>query len=933
MKSSRNRILMLAVAAELMTSVAAAQAPAESQLDDVVVTASRVSREGFNAPTPTTVIGQQQLEARAFTNIADAINQTPVFRASDGPAANQRGGAQSGTSSLDLRGLNGQGASAVARTLVLIDGRRHVPSTVSGLVDLNMIPTGLVERTEVVTGGASAAWGSDAVAGVVNIRLKENLQGMQTHVAYAQSGEGDYEETTVSLAGGTAFAGGRGHVLAGFDYVDNKGVPDGFLSRDWMKKSYSATLFNYGNAPRPAGVPQRVFAEDLRNSDAATAGGVIVGGPLDNITFLGGQSTGIFTPGSLVAGTNMIGGGANNSNADLRVGSGSNLVNPIERNAALVRVKYELTDNLEVFVEASYGASDYEGFSASRRDQGTIVVRRDNAFLPDSVRTQMTNLNLNTINVGRIALDDNYNYYTTLTDQETERYVGGFKGELGGTWQWDAYYQYGQNNYKQWNESTINSNFLAAADAIAGTNSLSGLPEIVCRSLTTTAGAADAGCVPFNLFGQNSPSQAAVDYVRDVGFNDVTYKQQVGAVNFNGDLFDLPAGPVSVATGLEFRKEEVASHVDANSQASRFDLNNYKPIVGSFDTKEVYGEVAVPLVKDVPFVYSLDVNGAVRYTDYSTSGGVTTWKVGGSWEPIQSVRFRATQSRDIRAPNLQELYATGVQGRDFVNGAQQNTINIGNPDLVPEEADTFTAGIIYQPTWASRLSLSADYYDIKIDGAITRLTAQQVFDRCAAGATEFCGDIAYNPNGSIASVTTKLRNFNAIETSGWDFEAVYSLPRDLLVPGQFQFRALGAFVQKLATTDSAGTVDRVKQTVPEWIWTLDMNYIVNRFTGNMQVRYVGDAVRDTTLIGPDDSRYNPALPGTINDNTLPAVWYLNLSAQYDIVNDGDRRIQLYGVVNNVLDEDPPAGGGGFFTGFVNYDLIGILYRAGLRFDF
>ncbi len=338
-------------------------------------------------------------------------------------------------------------------------------------------------------------------------------------------------------------------------------------------------------------------------------------------------------------------------------------------------------------------------------------------------------------------------------------------------------------------------------------------------------------------------------------------------------------------------------------------------------------------MKEVPFLYSLDANGAVRYTDYSTSGGVTTWKVGGSWEPIQTVRFRATQSRDIRAPNLQELYASGVQGRDFVNGAQQNTINIGNPNLVPEEADTFTAGIIYQPSWAPRLSLSADYHDIKIDGAITRLTAQQVFDRCAAGATELCGDIAYNPNGSISSVTTKLLNFNAIETTGWDFEAVYSLPRDLLVPGQFQFRALGALVQTLSTTDSAGTVDRVKQTVPEWIWTLDMNYIVNRFTGNMQVRYVGDAVRDTTLIGPDDPRYNPALPGTINDNTLPAVWYLNLSAQYDFVNDGDRRIQLYAVVNNVLDEDPPAGGGQFGSGFVNYDLIGRLYRAGLRFDF
>jgi len=922
MKSSRNRILMLGIAAELFAAAAAAQTPAAApaaQLDDVVVTASRVSREGFNAPTPTTVIGELQLEARGFTNITDAINETPVFRASNGPATAQRGGGSSGGSSLDLRGLNG----GVARTLVLIDGRRHVPSTVSGLVDLNMIPTGLVERTEVVTGGASAAWGSDAVAGVVNILLKDNLQGIQSHVAYAQTGQSDYIESTINLAGGTAFAGGRGHVIAGFDYVKNDGIADGFRTRDWMKRSWTGTLFNYGAAPRPAGVPQRVFSDDFRNGDTASSGGVIVGGPLDNITFLGGQNTGIFTPGTLVAGTNMIGGGANNSNADLRVIDGSNLVNPIERNSALVRVKYSLTDNLEAFIEGSRAVSSYAGFSASRRDQGTIVVRQDNAFLPTAIRTQMVNLNLATINVGRIALDDNYNYYTTLTGQQTERVVAGLKGDLGGTWRWDSYFQYGQNHFKQRNQSTINSNFTAATDAVL----VSG--QIVCRP---GAVGADPGCVPFNIFGRNAPSQAAVDYVRGVGINDVTYTQQVGAVNVNGDLFTLPAGPVAVAAGVEYRMEEVASKVDSSSRLRRYDLNNFQPIAGSFSTQELYGEVAVPILRDKTFFQSLDANAAVRYTDYSTSGGVTTWKFGGSWEPIQSVRFRATKSRDIRAPNLQELYSAGVQGRDFINGAQQNTNSIGNPNLLPEEADTFTAGIVFQPTFVPRLSLSADYHDIKIEGAITRLSAQQTVDRCAAGALELCGDIT-RVGSLVTAVTLKLLNFNAIETSGWDFEAVYSLPRDLLVPGQFQVRALGALVNELSTTDSVGKIDRVKQTVPEWLWTLDVNYIVGQFTGNAQVRYVGDAVRDTTLTGPDNPAYNPALPNTISDNTVPAALYLNLSAQYDLIRDGDKRVQIYGVVNNVLDKDPPEGAGGFASGFVNYDLIGRLYRAGVRFNF
>ena len=240
---------------------------------------------------------------------------------------------------------------------------------------------------------------------------------------------------------------------------------------------------------------------------------------------------------------------------------------------------------------------------------------------------------------------------------------------------------------------------------------------------------------------------------------------------------------------------------------------------------------------------------------------------------------------------------------------------------------------MFQPTFVPRLSLSADYHDIKIEGAITRLTAQQTVDRCAAGALELCGDITRALNGTVTAVTLKLLNFNAIETTGWDFEAVYSLPSDLLVPGQFQVRALGALVNELSTTDSVGTIDRVKQTVPEWLWTFDVNYIVGQFTGNAQIRYVGEAIRDTTLIGPDNPAYNPALPGTISDNTVPDAVYLNLSAQYDLVRDGDRRVQIYGVINNVMDKDPPEGAGGFASGFVNYDLIGRLYRAGVRFNF
>ena len=920
--------LTVSAAVLLMAQGAAAQAPegpSDGSVDQVVITASRVAREGFSAPTPTTVIGQAQIEARGVTNITEVINETPAFRPSQTPAAATRGGGISGGSFLDLRGLNGTiSSTSTARTLVLVDGRRHVPANPAGLVDINMIPTGLVERTEVVTGGASAAWGSDAVAGVVNIILKDRLQGFEGNIAYGQSDEGDNKEYAINLAAGTAFAGGRGHVIAGFDYVDNKGVPDGYLSRDWAKEGYFTLTFPAG--PRPAGLPSRVFSGDVRISDRMAPGGIIVGGPLDNIEFTGGQGTRIFTPGSIVAGSLMIGGGTANSNAIARFIDGSNLVNPVERYAALGRVSYDFTDRISGFAEYSHAESEYNGFTAQRRDDANLTIQRDNAFLPESIRQQMTALGLATITVGRVAYDQGFGPYTTHTDQKTDRVVGGLKGEFGRGWKWDAYYQYGRNHFIQNNQSTLNTNYAAAVDAVVVNG------QIVCRPGAALA-AADAGCVPFNIFGQNSPSQAAINYVRGVGVNDVTTKQQVAAANLSGDVFTLPAGPVSVALGVEWRKEQADSKVDANSQASRFDLNNYKPIHGAYSTKEVYGEAAIPLLKDVPAFKTLDANLAIRRTDYSTSGAVTTWKVGGVWEPIDAVRFRITQSRDIRAPNISELFSSEVQVREILNGVQATGVQMGNSALRPEKADTFTAGIVLQPPQVPGLRLSVDYYDITIKGAIARLSIQSTFDRCQAGNADLCANIIRTPAGAIDRVLLKQLNFNSIETSGFDFELSYSVPQDLIVPGRFQLRALATYVGDLTTVDVAGPVNRAKQVTPQWSGNLNLNYTLNRLSTNLQVRYIGAMIRDATLYGVDAAGYNPALPFTINDNTLPPIAYLNLSAQYDLISKGGRQLQIYGVINNVLDTDPPAGGGLNLSLASLYDIVGRSFRAGIRFKY
>ncbi|MEO6376485.1 MAG: TonB-dependent receptor, partial [Caulobacteraceae bacterium] len=922
-KFKASLLLLTASAAALsfaQASYAQDAAPADTNVGEVVVTASRIARSGFNAPTPTTVLGAAQVEARGATNVVEAINEVPAFRPSGTPAAAARGGSSSGGSFLDLRGLNGQGAAATARTLVLVDGRRHVPTDPRGLVDLNMIPSSLIERTEVVTGGASAAWGSDAVAGVVNLILKDRLNGLEGHVGYGQADEGDNKEYSASIAAGTGFLGGKGHIIVGAEYVDNKGIPDSYVSRDWGRIAYGNVALA---ATRPAGTPSRVIAQDVRLSDRLTPGGIIFGGPLDNIQFLPGGATSVFVPGALVGGNQMVGGGPTSNQGIYFIG-GSNLVNPIERWSAMSRVNYEINDKISLFGEYSHAESIFRGFSASRRDDASLTIQRDNAFLPESIRSQMVALNLNTLTMGRVAYDNGYGFYTTRTDQDTNRFVGGLKGNIVGSWKWDAYYQYGKNHYIQQNQSTLNSNYTAAIDAVrdAGGN-------IVCRPGANLAAAA-AGCVPFNIFGQNSPSQAAINYVRGVGINDVTTKQQVAAVNVSGEAFTLPAGPVSLAFGFEYRKEQADSRVDANSQASRYDLNNFKPIHGKYDTKEFYGETAVPLLKDVTLFKSLGVNAAIRRTDYSTSGPVTTWKIGGSWEPIDDLRFRATKSRDIRAPNIAELFSSAVQTRvaiinpNTLVSTQTNLITSGNITLTPEKADTITAGAVYQPSWLPGFRASIDYFDIQIAGVITQLLPQLVVDRCAAGVTVLCQDVTYANPQTITEVRNRQLNFNSLKTSGLDFEFSYAIPENWMhgLPGRLTVRALGSYVDKLVTTDATGPIDRVRQTVPKWSWNFQTNYDVGRLSANVQLRYICPTLLDTTLIGPDDPRYNPASSISISQNLRPAVWYVNTGIQYKLLERDNRQLQIYGVINNLFDTSPPPFAGSNPVGAVLYDVIG-----------
>jgi iron complex outermembrane receptor protein len=961
----RNRVLAsTAIMAALWAPTAAlaqseAAAPSNvTSVDAVVVTASRVARSGFDAPTPTKVLNSEVMEERGLTNVGDFLAEVPAFRPSQTAQTNPQNSQGAGQNYADLRSLGN------IRTLTLVDGRRHVPSSATGQVDLNLIPTVLVDRVEVVTGGASAAWGSDAVSGVVNIILNRRLDGFRGETSFGITGEGDNAEHQIALAVGTPFHEGRGHIVLGGEYVSSDGV-DSYADRAWGRRQ--SELVSYTGA-RAADAPSRFYADGVQALNMAY-GGVIIGNnadtnPGNGVDALRGIQFGpngavlpfVYGDAIGVSAINYSGG-----NAGLYARDGHQLIMPVERQTALAHVDYELTDRVSAFISLGYGRSGSEFSTPPVRDSatGAIVIQRDNAFLPGSVGAIMDANGITSFSMGRAHND--FGPVRATNTNTTQRFVVGLEGQLSDTWSWDAYYQFGRNTFdSQISNLRINANFRLAYDAISD-----GAGNIVCRNVASRA----AGCVPLNLFGEGSPSQAAIDYVTGTQFFQVVTDQSVFAANVQGEPFSTWAGPVSIAMGAEYREESATATADEIAQNSGFAYGNPKPFEGSYSATEAYFEFVAPLLNDVAFARSLDFNGAVRYTDYSTSGGVTTWKAGLTWEPFEDLMIRATQSRDIRAPNNSELFAATSNNNTLRNpfsGAttQMSVINQSSPTLQPEESDTSTIGFVYSPGYLPGLRMSVDYYDIEIAGAIGGYSPQLLIDNCAneingAGAGFFCGFVDRTGVGAatvINAVRVELLNIASLSTRGFDFEASYRVP---VGAGSVTGRIFGNYTSALVSDDGLGNprtyngagviqnvgsiVDRAGQVggfqsganigatnAPKWTVAGSLSYENGPWSGMVMGRWVDGGTIDNTLVGPDSPDYDPASPISIADNHIDGRFYTNLSASYVLRDDGDSRVQVYGVVNNLFDIEPPFPATAI-SGL--FDRVGRSFRVGLRLTY
>ena len=906
----------------------------EAPQADILVTGSRIVRSGYSAPTPLSVINSDDIERRAASSIGSALQETPSFRPSQNPTA-----ARTFTNSGYYADLRGLGAN---RTLVLVDGRRFVPTSSVGTVDLNMVPTMLVDRSEIVTGGASAAWGSDAVAGVVNVILKKKLQGVIGEVQAGISEVGDGFNTKLSLGGGSSFAGGNGHAMLGVEYTTDDGIGDNY-TRDWGREEWWFVQ-NPGFATN--GKPATIWTKNVHYS-SQTPGGLIATGPLRGTAYAADGTPYQFGFGE-VYGDDQIGG----DGYGISSWTGVNIRQPIDLLVALGRVSYDIGDTT-LFAEGNYAKIHWKVPSVGTRNFGTqapstsafapIVVRTDNPFIPAATRAALSALPvpIASFQVGRFGTE-NFQQITTK-DNETVRGVIGAEGKIG-DFKWDTYAQYGHNIFQRGVVGQrVEANWRRAIDVT--TVMQGGVAVPICRDLISPNAdvrAAAAGCAPYDIFGTQAASAAARAYVTGLSEQRQKTSQAAFAFNVQTSPFDIWAGPVSVATGVEYRREALRNRSSPLEQARAFSSANTANVDGNFNVKEAYLETLIPLVRDVPLLKAVDLSAAVRLADYSTSGRVTTWKVGATWEVNRELRFRATRSRDVRAPNLTELFtpATSSNARvidPFLNTAYTvRTYSTGNTSLDVETADTLTAGVVFQPGWAPRLQASVDYYSIDIGGVISTSGAQIVLDSCFAGRTDLCGLISRpTPTGNIVQIDTPFLNLNRFKTSGMDFELSYRLPlADISsLPGNVGLRMLGTYVWDFTLSDSSGSIDRSGQNptpvtgtttgVADLLVNTTLTYDTDDFGFSLQARYINGGKIN-----------NAAVPGTatsLNINSIPSRTYFNLAGHWTLIENQDtkRKVELFATVDNLLDKDPP------FPSFdgIYYDLVGRAYRGGIRFRY
>ncbi len=988
----RSNLLKAAVAAGACTFTAMAahaqtQPGVELELDEIVITGSRVITNGNDAPTPVTVISPEQVLATKPTNIYENLTEMPVFSGSRGAAngpvstsPNAAGGNQpnGAVSSLNLRNMG------ALRTLVLFDGKRVPPVSPDGVVDPNSLPQMLIQRVDVVTGGVSAVYGSDAITGVVNFVTDSKFNGVKANLQYGTSQEGDADSWQAGIAAGTDLFGGRGHIIGSYQRTDSDPLYD--YDRDWAQHRWGV----YGNGTT---VPYRLlsgltnatasFAGSIACSSGTNAGSVnpanCVGQPNVGLTF---KQNGVLSPynaggsrdGLTLATVQNGGDGAYFVNVALK--------SEQKTDQFFTRFDYDLTDNLHAYIAGAYNSNEVEGNTGTQRTFAPgIDVSACNAFLTTAVQTQLGCVRDGAGNITaeptfrfekQIDPRDNYGIGQNNRLENKNYYIlAALEGRFGDGWRWDASYTRSETELEVSGLNQNRQKIYASLDAVRNSAG-----QIVCR-ITVTNPTVLPGCIPWNAFGPTSASQESVAYLFDTIVQTTENSLDGLAASVAGSPFNSWAGPIDMALSAEYRKLEMS--LDSTSRPTdlinctgiRFGPfqtcnatvpvrpNTFAPISGVNQTiTEAAYELNLPLLRDTAIFKELDFNGAVRYAEYDNDPNsaavvarkfdATTWKAGLTWDVSDSVTVRWSRSKDFRAPSLYDLYLPVALGAttnitDYLVGgtppARQGTG--GNPFLEPEVAHTSTLGIVYRPT--PNFSLSLDAYKITLKDVIYQLNGSNelVQRTCYAsgGASSTCqlqerplGFTNTTPANAMTAFYTRSINIAQQETSGIDLEStfrtdLFDRPLTLRTLVTYQPHIL-YYIPFAARQDVAGVAYPQVGGFPAPVVkaSLFVNYKINdQWTIDLSERY-----RSKLEFSSD-----PTAPNTIGHTS--SVAYTNMTVSYNVPTPL-QQVNVFLNVQNLFDKDPPAAGGintqfpGAFPSnyAVGDDTLGRYFTLGVR---
>ena len=938
--ASRNHIRSLAVWAATGLSIVAAPPALAQGVEEVVVTGSRIQRSGFETSTPVNVIGAERISESGFVGINDVLRLDPSIGVGLSGANNSPGGlpnAQAGAGFVNLRGLG------TDRSLVLVDGRRRVSGSLnSSAVDVSMIPAGLIERVEIITGGASAVYGADAVSGVINMIMKDDIDGLEVSAGTGFGTEGGGgERFTFDLAGGSEFAGGRGSAVFGFSYSKEEALTA--LERDFARQ---LTLINNPANTGPAdGIPDRIHISDDGIWFFPYSGSFNIGGTwytIDPNVRPVDQGNPIFG----IRGVNAEG---------FRPVDFNQLRTEHELMAFRFDMDFALTDTINFFVDAGFGESDSMG--AGQPDNtlqapGGVAlntIRRENPLIPADLAALMDANGVTSFNYNQPYRS--WGNRSPIFDRRSHTITAGLEGVFSNDWAWEVYVQDGQyENNSRWQNFTLFDRVAEAIDVIA--DPMTGQP--VCRS-----GA--AGCVPFFPLGPDRPSQAALDYIQIPVLRFHRNEQRIASASLTGSFGGLKAGDVQFAAGLEHREEKIITQDEEAAQQGLVHLfRGAQPQDAELSVSEAYLEVVVPIVADASFARQLDLEAAIRLSDYDTIGNTTAAKLGINWAPTDDFRIRASAATSVRAPNLSELFNPGITSGVFLTGMDPcDAINInlgsatraancaalgipvgwvdprvgarevvtgGNPDLQEEESDSFTFGVVITPTALDNLQLSLDYWDIEITDAVGSFAVNDIINKCVDSPTinnAFCPQIERDagPGFSLNRINVATINVGELKATGIDFAAQYGVDA---WNGTIGISLGGTYLldhEQLVDLNDPTSLLVTKENPdnPELRANLSLTYSRGSLDVGFNTRYIGSVKMDPNVSAE-----------SIDLNDIGSEVFNDLFIGYE-VNDS---LRLSASIVNLFDVDPPRRADNIYLGARgNYDNFGRLISLRASYDF